>query len=141
MGRVTSKAGTKKGAPGRDVDDYLAAVPEEARATLEKLRKAIRAAVPEATEVISYQVPTFKHRGRSLVGFGATKSHCAFYVMSPDVVSAHAGELEKYDTGKGSIRFPAGKPLPAALVRKLVQARSAEIEKGRSAYGGKSSRA
>ena len=107
-----------KSAPPRDVDDYLATVPEDARATLERLRQAIRGAAPEATETISYQIPTFKHQGRPLVGFGATKAHRAFYVMSPEVVVAHAAELEKYDTGKGSTRFPAGKPLPAALVRR-----------------------
>lgn len=119
-------------APARDVDDYLAIVPDEARATLEKLRKTIRAAAPKATEAISYGVPTFKHQGRPLVGFGATKSHCAIYVMSPNVIRAHAAELEEYDTGKGSIRFPASKPLPAALVRRLVKARIAENEKGGS---------
>jgi uncharacterized protein YdhG (YjbR/CyaY superfamily) len=118
--------------PAKDVDDYLAAVPADARAALEGLRKTIRAAAPEATEGISYQVPMFKHQGRPLVSFGAAKNHCAFYVMSPDVVSAHASELEGYETGKGSIRFPADKPLPAALVRKLVQARIEEVEKGRT---------
>jgi uncharacterized protein YdhG (YjbR/CyaY superfamily) len=112
------------------VDDYLAALPEDSRAALEKLRATISAAAPNATEGISYQVPTFKHQGRPLVGFGATKNHCAFYVMSPDVVRAHGAELERYETGKGSIRFPAGKPLPAALVKKLVLARIAEIETG-----------
>jgi uncharacterized protein YdhG (YjbR/CyaY superfamily) len=120
----------QESSPAKEVDDYLAAVPEDARAALETLRKTIRAAAPEAAEVISYQVPMFKHRGRPLVSFGATKNHCAFYVMSPDVVSAHASELEGYETGKGSIRFPAGKPLPAALVKKLVKARIAEIEAG-----------
>jgi uncharacterized protein YdhG (YjbR/CyaY superfamily) len=116
----------------RDVDDFLEAVPEEARATLQKLRKTIRAAAPEATETISYQVPTFKHRGRPLVGLGATKNHCAFYLMSTEVMRAHAAELEEYDTGKGSIRFPADKPLSTALVTKLVKARIAENESGRS---------
>ncbi|HKY11891.1 MAG TPA: DUF1801 domain-containing protein [Gaiellaceae bacterium] len=112
------------------VDDYLADLPEDSRVALEKLRDTIRAAAPKATEGISYQVPTFKHQGRPLVGFGATKNHCAFYVMSPDVVQAHGAELERYETGKGSIRFPAGTPLPAALVKKLVKARIAEIETG-----------
>jgi uncharacterized protein YdhG (YjbR/CyaY superfamily) len=126
----TSEAATKRGAGATDVDDFLAAVPEEAQATLEKLRKTVRAAAPKATEAISYGVPTFKHQGRPLVGYGATKSHCAFYVMSPAVMRAHAAELEKYDTGKGTIRFAANKPIPAALVRKLVKARIAEVETG-----------
>lgn len=122
-------------AGAQDVEEYLAAFPEDVRATLERLRQMIRSAAPEATETISYRVPTFKHQGRPLVGFGATKSHCALYVMSPDVVRAHAAELKEYDTGKGSIRFPAGKPLPVALVRRLVEARIAEIEVGGSGYG------
>jgi uncharacterized protein YdhG (YjbR/CyaY superfamily) len=128
--KSNTKDGGRKSAPARDVDNYLARVPEDARAALEKLRRAISAAAPKATEGISYQVPTFKHHGRPLVGFGAAKNHCAFYVMSPDVVHANRADLKEYETGKGSIRFPAGKPLPAALVRKLVKARIAEIETG-----------
>lgn len=113
--------------PARDVDDYLAAVPEDARAALEKLRKTIRAAAPMATEVISYQVPTFKHHG-SLVAFAAFPKHCSFFVMSPAVMGAHRDELRPYRTSKGTIQFPANRPLPAALVRKLIKARIAEIE-------------
>ena len=97
-----------------------------------QLRDTIRAAAPEATEVISYQVPTFKYRGRPLVSFGAAKEHCSFYVMSPDVVEAHKADLEGYVLGKGSIQFSAAKPLPAALVKKLVKARIAESEAGGS---------
>lgn len=111
----------------KDIDEYLATVPAEARATLEKLRKTIRSAAPKATEGISYQVPTFKYLG-PLVGFGAATKHCGFYVMSPAVMEAHKNELESYDTSKGTIRFPPDKPLPAALVRKLVKARIAENE-------------
>jgi uncharacterized protein YdhG (YjbR/CyaY superfamily) len=129
-----SKDGDKKGGPARDVEQFLAAVPAEARATLEKLRKTIRAAVPNATETISYGIPTFKHQARPLVGFGATKNHCALYVMSPAVMDAHAAELEEYDTSKGTIRFSARQALPAAQVRKIVAARIAEIETGRSGY-------
>ena len=109
------------------MDDYLAAVPEEARVTLEKLRKTIKAVAPQAIEVISYQVPTYKLHG-SLVGFWATKNHCAFCVMSTSVMDAHEDELKPYDTAKATIRFPAGKPLPAALVKRLVKARIEENE-------------
>jgi uncharacterized protein YdhG (YjbR/CyaY superfamily) len=115
--------------PARDVDDYLAALPYDARATLEELRKTIKAAAPEAAEVISYQVPTYKYHG-SLVGFWATKNHCAFCLMSPSVMDAHKDDLKPYDTAKATIRFPAGKPLPAALVKKLVKARIDENEAG-----------
>ncbi|MGH2555400.1 MAG: iron chaperone [Actinomycetota bacterium] len=118
--------GKAASAPAREVDAYLATMPEEARPTLEKLRQTIKAAAPHATETISYGIAILKLQGRPLVGFGATKNHCAFYVMSPPVMEAHKDELKSYDTSKGTIRFPAGKPLPAALVKKLVKARIAE---------------
>ena len=109
------------------VDDYLATVPEDARAALQRLRETIRSAAPAAAEGISYGVPTFKHHG-SLVSFGAAKNHCAFYVRSPGVMDAHADELEGYDTSKGTLRFTPDKPLPSALVKKLVKARMKENE-------------
>lgn len=118
-------------APPRDVDEYLAALPEEARATLEKLRKTIKAAAPGAVEVISYRIPTFKYHGRPLVYFAAFKDHCSFYPASLSVMDAHKEELKPYYTSKGTIRFPIGKPLPAALVKKLVKARMEENEAGK----------
>lgn len=119
-----------KSAPARDVDAYLASVPAEARAALLKLRKTIKAAAPQATEVISYQIPAYKHYGL-LVGFAALKDHCTFHVMSVNVTRAHAAELKNYKTGKASIRFPADKPLPTALVKRLIKARIAENESRR----------
>ncbi|MGH7675153.1 MAG: iron chaperone [Gemmatimonadales bacterium] len=112
------------------VDGYLAAVPARARIALAKLRRAIRAAAPQATEVISYRIPTFRHRG-GLVAFAAFDGHCTFFVMSTKVMRAHAAALRGYPTGKGSIRFSADKPLPTALVTKLVKARIAENERHR----------
>jgi uncharacterized protein YdhG (YjbR/CyaY superfamily) len=112
----------------KSVDEYLATIPEEARAALERLRKTIKSVVPDATEIISYQIPVFKYRGRPLVGFGAAKNHCSFYVMSSSVIPAHKDKLESYDTSTGTIRFSANKQLPAALVRMLVKARIAENE-------------
>ncbi len=128
-----------KSAPARNVDEYLAGVPKEARATLEKLRKTIKAAAPMASEVISYQMPTYKHHGM-VVGFAAFKDHCSIFLGSAvmddhcsifpgsAVMDAYKEELKHYDTSKGTIRFPANKPLPAALVKKLVKARIAENE-------------
>lgn len=116
-----------KSAPAKNVDEYLARVPEEARAALEKLRKTIRAAAPKAVEVISYQIPAYNYLGL-LVGFAAAENHCTFHLMSTDVIQAPAAELKDYKHGKGSIRFPASKPLPAALVKKFVKARIAENE-------------
>jgi uncharacterized protein YdhG (YjbR/CyaY superfamily) len=117
----------RRAVPTKDVDDYLAAVPPDARAALEKLRETIRAAAPEAVQVISYGVPTFRHHG-GLVAFAAFKDHCSFFVMSPAVMEAHRADLRGYDTAKGTVHFSADKPLPAALVRKLVKARIAENE-------------
>jgi len=117
----------KKSAPALTVDDYLAALPEEARATLEKLRKVVKAAAPKATEVISYQIPMYKHHGM-LVGFAAFKDHCSFF-PGANPIATHKDELKAYETSKGTIRFPIGKPLPAALVKKLVKTRVAENEK------------
>ena len=118
---------TKKSAPAQTVDDYLAALPDDARATLQKLRKVIKAAAPKATEVISYQMPMYKHHGM-LVGFAAFKDHCSFF-PGANPIATHKDELKAYETSKGTIRFPIGKPLPAALVKKLVRTRIAENEK------------
>jgi uncharacterized protein YdhG (YjbR/CyaY superfamily) len=102
------------------IDEYLAPLSNEKRIALEKLRRAIKSAAPKAEECISYQLPTFRLGGRMLVAFGAWANHCAFYAGSAPV-EAHKDELKAYDTSKGTIRFQADKPLPAALVRKLVK--------------------
>jgi len=115
-----------KSAP-TSVDNYLAEVSLEARATLEKLRKTIKAVVPRAVEVISYQIPTFKLDGRMLVSYAAFKDHCSFFPGAAPI-KAHEDELKSYQTSKGTIRFPTSKPLPATLVRKLVKTRIKENE-------------
>lgn len=110
----------------RTVDDYLAKVPEEMRNALEELRQIIKAVVPEATEVISYQIPAFKHQGRLLVGFGAAKDHCTFFLMSTAVMAAHKDVLKGYKVGKGSIQFTPGRRITYTIVRMLVEARLKE---------------
>ena len=107
-------------------DDYLAALDDDKRAALEKLRQTVKAAAPQAEECISYGLAAFRLAGKPLVALGATANHCAFYLMSGSTVEAHEDELKKYDTSKGTIRFSADKPLPAALVKKLVKARITE---------------
>ncbi len=107
------------------IDEYLAPLGNEKRAALEKLRRAIKSAAPEAEECISYQIPAFRLRGRLLVAFGAAANHCAFYPGAYPV-KAHKDELRAYDTSKGTIRFQADRPLPTTLVRKLIKARIAE---------------
>src|SRR5947209_7839842 len=118
----------KGNAAPKNVDEYLAGVPEPARSTLNRVRAAIRSAVPlEATEAISYRIPTFKYKG-SLLGFAAFSNHCSLFPMSPSVIDAFKNELTGFHTSKGTIRFPVDKPLSAALVKKLVKARIAENE-------------
>lgn len=109
----------------RTIDEYLAPLSDEKRAALEKLRAAIKAAAPNAEECISYDIPGFRLGGRLLVSFGAAAKHCAFY-PGAHPVNAHKDELEAYDSDKGTIRFRPDRPLPAALVRKLVRTRIAE---------------
>ena len=117
----------KPGATPQTVDGYLAALPQEARVTLEKIREAIKAAAPRATEGISYQMPMYKQNGM-LVGFAAFKDHCSLF-PGAEPLATHKDELKAYKTSKGTIRFPIGQPLPAALVKKLVKTRIAENEK------------
>jgi uncharacterized protein YdhG (YjbR/CyaY superfamily) len=105
-------------------DDYLARMSSDKRAALQKLRRTIKAAAPKAEECISYQIPAFRLKGKFLVAYGAAANHCAFYPGS--VLTQLKNELTDYDTRKGTLRFPAEKPLPAALVRKLVKLRMAE---------------
>jgi uncharacterized protein YdhG (YjbR/CyaY superfamily) len=114
------------GAP-RNVDEYLAGVPEPARSTLNKMRAAIRSTVPpEATETISYGMPAFKHKG-VLVWFAAFSNHCSLFPTA-SVIEAYKNELKGFSTSKGTIHFPTDKPLPTALVKKLVKARVAQNE-------------
>jgi uncharacterized protein YdhG (YjbR/CyaY superfamily) len=119
--RTRRKATSAKANKPKTHDDYLAAVTEDKRAALQKLRRAIKAAAPTAEECVSYQVPAFRLNGKFLVAYGAATNHCAFYPGS--TVKALKRELKGYDTSKGTIRFPVNRPLPSALVRKLVKLR------------------
>jgi uncharacterized protein YdhG (YjbR/CyaY superfamily) len=128
----TTKKPAAKGTPTNAVDEYLAAAPADQRAALTRLRRTIKAAAPKATEGIRYGIAGFKHDGKPLLHFGYWKAHCALYGS----FDAHTAELKPYDLNKGTIRFPAKKPLPDRLVTKIVKARIAEIERAgdRSGY-------
>ncbi len=107
---------------------YIAKAPVGSRATLEALRKRLRAAVPKAAEeTISYGVPSFRVLGRALIGYGATGTHCAIYPMSGAIIAALASELSGYETSKGAIRFLPSKPPPVALLKRVIKARLAEL--------------
>jgi uncharacterized protein YdhG (YjbR/CyaY superfamily) len=109
-------------------DEYLTALPHDQKEALEKLRTTIIAAAPGAKEYIGSGVPAFEHGGKYLVSFGAAKQHVALYVMRGSALEALAGDLEAYDTSKKVIRFAPNKPLPASLVKKIVEVRLSEIE-------------
>ena len=105
------------------VNAYLARVPEPARTTLEKMRALIRAAAPkDATEAISYGIPSFQYKG-ALVWYAAFKKHCSFFPMDHSLEEEFAEELKKYKTSKGTIQFPVDEPLSKKLVTRIVKAR------------------
>ena len=113
----------------KSVDEYLSGVPEPAHTTLNNIRSIIRSAVPaEATEAISYGIPTIKYKG-SLLAFAAFSKHCSLFPMSYAVMGSLEKELKRFEVSKGTIRFPIDRPLPAALVKKIVKARIAEKER------------
>jgi uncharacterized protein YdhG (YjbR/CyaY superfamily) len=93
----------------RTIDDYIRTFPEDVQVILEKMRQTIRKAAPEAVETISYQMPTFKLDGKSLVYFAAFKNHVGFYPI-PSGVQAFKKELSRYKQGKGSVQFPMNRP-------------------------------
>lgn len=109
--------------PAASVDDYLSKLPVEQRAALERLRGQIRAVAPEATEAISYGLPTFKLNG-NLVHFGAAAKHCAFYPGA--VITQFQDRLKGFETAKGTIRFQPEKPLPPDLIADIVRHRIAQ---------------
>ena len=110
------------------VEEYLAGLPAEQRAALDKLRATIRAAAPDATEGISYAMAAFKFGDRGLVCYAAFKDHYSLFPMSKQVVADHLDALGARATGKGTIRFAYDERLPVALVKKIVKARLAEVE-------------
>lgn len=109
----------------KNVDEYIASVPEPSRTALNKMRTAIRSAVPaDATEVISYQIPAFKHK-RVLVWYAAFAKHCSLFPTAA-VIEQFKDELKDLSTSKGTVKFPIDKPLPLTLIKRLVRARVAQ---------------
>jgi uncharacterized protein YdhG (YjbR/CyaY superfamily) len=127
--KSSRRAPSMKRSPAKNVDEYLAAVAEPARTTLNAIRAVIRSAVPpETTEAITYGIPTFKYKG-SLLAVAAFKNHCSLFPMSLAVIDTFKKELKPFLASKGTIRYPLDKPLPSALVKKLVKARIAEKDR------------
>jgi uncharacterized protein YdhG (YjbR/CyaY superfamily) len=118
----------RKGKVAKSVDEYLAGVPEPAHSTLKRMRAVIRSMVPpETTEVISYGIPTFKYK-RGLVAFAAFTNHCSFFPLGASVLDLFQEELKEFRVSKGTLHFPLDKPLPTALLKKIVKARIEQNE-------------
>ena len=111
------------------VQAYLASLPAGTRRELLKVRAAIRAAAPDAVEGFSYRMPVFRLEGRVLVWYAAFKQHIGLYPMGASIRRARAADLKKYGVSTGTIRFPLADPPSAALVKRLVKARVAELAK------------
>jgi uncharacterized protein YdhG (YjbR/CyaY superfamily) len=118
--------------PLKTVDDYLAALPEEQRVALEKLRRIIKSAAPDALEKIGYGMPIFNYKG-NLVGYAAFKDHCSLFIMSYKVMDMFKEELKPYFKATATIHFTPDKPLPVTLVKKIVKARIEENEEKKAA--------
>ena len=122
------KRSEKSSRAPKSVDEYLAGVPEPGRSTLNKIRAAIRsAAPPETTEIISYKIPAFRYKG-VLMWFAGFSNHCSLFPTAA-VVEAFKNELKGCTISKGTIQFPLDKPLPAGLVKRMVKARVAQVER------------
>jgi uncharacterized protein YdhG (YjbR/CyaY superfamily) len=125
---------TDKNVP-KTIDEYIAGFPPEIQKILQKLRATIRKAAPEATETISYQMPTFTLKG-NLVHFAAYKNHIGFYPV-PSGIEAFKAELSPYHQGRGSVQFPIGEPLPLDLIARIVKFRVLENLEKAAAKGKK----
>jgi uncharacterized protein YdhG (YjbR/CyaY superfamily) len=112
----------------KDVDAYLGRLPDNQRTVLEKLRQTIKSLSPEITELISYDIPSFKYKGRQFVAFAAYPTHCNFLLMSYPLMETFKAELKRFETDKATIRFAYDKPMSVSQVKKLVKARMVEID-------------
>lgn len=122
----TPKSRTRTSAGPDTIDAYLAAQPEATRQLLERVRAAIRKAIPRAEEAISYQIPCFKIGGRPVVYFAGWKKHYALYPATAHVVASLADELNRYKISKGTIRFALTEPVPVALIARIAKLRADE---------------
>ena len=112
---------------GTEIRAYLAALPPATRVRMQQIRAIVRAAAPGAVEHFSYRIPAFRLDDRGLVWYAAFKHHTSLYPITPALVRDHKLDVSGYETSKGTIRLPLSEPLPAALVKRLVKARVAEV--------------
>ena len=109
------------------VDEYMAGLPDDRRAVMEQLRTTIRAAAPDATEVISYNMPAFRLSGHFLVSYEAFKRHYSLFPWTEQMVAELGDALKPYAVGKGTLRFPTDQPIPLDLVSRIVEIRNREV--------------
>jgi uncharacterized protein YdhG (YjbR/CyaY superfamily) len=114
----------------QQINAILKAAPAEHRAALEKIRATIKETVPHAVEGISYGLPAFRYKSKPLAGYASQKGHCSFFPMSGDIVGKFTKELKGFKTSKGGVQFQPDQPIPTAVLKKLILARKAEIDKG-----------
>ena len=110
------------------IDATLAALPADQRDALQALRRTIAAAAPAAVEAISYGMPAFRYRGRSLVSYAAFKAHCSFFPMSAELIESHRHELAGFSTSKGTLQFTPEHPIPTNVIERIVLERVAQID-------------
>ena len=114
--------------PASQVDTTLAALPNDQHSALQHLRETIAAAAPEAEESISYGAPAFRYHGKTLVAYSASKAHCSFFPMGPELIERHRAELDGFVAAKGTLHFTPERPIPDHLVELLVRERMALID-------------
>lgn len=112
----------------KSVEDYLVSISDESRVLLEELRETIKEIIPDAEEVISYQIPTVRYQGRGLVAYSAHTKHCSLHIMSIAVTDLFKSKLETFTPTKATIHFTKDNRLPSTLVKKIIKARIKEVE-------------
>lgn len=118
---------SRRTAGEKEVDDFLAAVPEPQRSTLQELRAMLKKILPDGEEKVHYGVPAIQLNGKSIAGYASAKKHCSYFPHSGALLEPLADSLTKYDYSKGTLHFPVDKCLPISLVRKLVKARLQQL--------------
>jgi len=125
-----AKPGANTEPATKEINAILAAAPKEHRAALQRIRETVQGTVPEAVEAISYGVPAFRYKGKPLAGYASQKGHCSYFPMSGSIVGTMKKELKDFKTSKGGVQFQPDKPISTAVLKMLILARKADIDKG-----------